>query len=304
VGEGGDAVSLAAFIADQRTDHRVPHTVACRALGVSQSWFYKWQHRSRVPSPVQQRRTKLDVAVAEAFAAVDGLHGSPRILIDLRVAGWVVSEKTVAKSMARQGLVARPKKRRKNLTRPDKRAVPFPDQVNRDFTAPAPNMKWVGDMTEIPTDEGKLYLSTAIDLFSRRLLGYATSCHPDAELAGQTIKMAVTARGGKDQVAGVIFHSDRGSTYTAHHFTSLCAKLGITQSMGRTGSCFDNAAAESFFSTLEHEVLSRHHFKTRQQAQETIVKWVVDFYNCRRRHSSCGMQSPIDYETRAADRAA
>jgi putative transposase len=210
----------------------------------------------------------------------------------------------VAKSMARQGLVARPKKRRKNLTRPDKRTVSFPDLVKRDFAAPAPNVKWVGDMTEIPTDEGKLYLSTALDLFSRRLLGSATSTHPDAELAGQTIKMAVAARGGKEQVAGVIFHSDRGSTYTANDFTSLCARLGITQSMGRTGSCFDNAAAESFFSTLEHEVLSRHHFKTRQEAQETIAKWVVDFDNCRRRHSSCGMQSPIDYEISAADRAA
>lgn len=206
--------------------------------------------------------------------------------------------------MARQGLVARPKKRRKNLTRPDKRAVPFPDLVKRDFTAPAPNVKWVGDMTEIPTDEGKFYLSTAIDLFSRRLLGYATSSHPDAELASETIKMAVAARGGKERVTGVIFHSDRGSTYTAHDFTVLCDKLGIRQSMGRTGSCFDNAAAESFFSTLEQEVLSRHHFKTRKEAQQTIVKWVVDFYNRRRRHSSCGMQSPIAYETAAANRAA
>jgi putative transposase len=304
VGEGGDAVSLAAFIADQRTSHDVPHAVACRALTVSESWFYKWHHRQHQPSPSEQRRAELDAAVAEAFEAAHGLHGSPRILVDLRAAGWTVSEKSVAKSMSRQGLVARPKKRRKNLTRPDKRAVPFPDLVKRDFTASAPNIKWVGDMTEIPTEEGKLYLSTAIDLFSRRLLGYATSAHPDAELAGETIKMAVAARGGKDRMTGVIFHSDRGSTYTAHDFTVLCDKLGIRQSMGRTGSCFDNAAAESFFSTLEHEVLSRHHFKTRNEAQQTIVEWVVDFYNRRRRHSSCGMQSPIDYETSAANRAA
>ncbi|HEX2297259.1 MAG TPA: transposase [Pseudonocardiaceae bacterium] len=116
VGEGGDAVSLAAFIADQPTSHRVPYTVACRALGVSASWFYKWRHRSRVPSPVQQRRAERDAAVVEAFAAARGLHGSPRVLIDLRAVGWVVSEKTVAKSMTRQGLVARTKKRRKNLT--------------------------------------------------------------------------------------------------------------------------------------------------------------------------------------------
>jgi transposase InsO family protein len=304
VGEGGDAVSLAVFIADQRTSHRVPHAVACRALNVSESWFYKWHHRPHRPTPSEQRRAELDAAVAEAFQAAHGLHGSPRIRADLRAAGWVVSEKTVAKSMACQGLVARAQKRRKNLTRPDKRAVPFPDLVKRDFTAPAPNVTWVGDMTEIPTDEGKFYLSTAIDLFSRRLLGYATSRHPDAELAGETIKMAVAARGGKDRMAGVIFHSDRGSTYTATSFTTLCKDLDIRQSMGRVGSCFDNAAAESFFSTLEHEVLSRHHFTTREEARQTIVKWVVDFYNRRRRHSSCGMQSPIDYETNAASRAA
>ena len=297
-------MSLAVFIADQRTSHHVPHAVACRALGVSESWFYKWNHRSHQPSPSERRRAELDAAVAKAFDDARGLHGSPRILVDLREAGWTVSEKTVAASMARQGLVARPRKRRKNLTRPDKRAVPFPDLVKRDFTAPAPNAKWVGDMTEIPTDEGKFYLSTAIDLFSRRLLGYATSSHPDAELACETIKMAVTARGGKHQIAGVIFHSDRGSTYTAHDFTTLCDRLGIAQSMGRVGSCFDNAAAESFFSTLEHEVLSRHHFNTRKEAQQTIVEWVVDFYNRRRRHSFCGMQSPIDYENGAADQAA
>ncbi|TNC18086.1 IS3 family transposase [Amycolatopsis alkalitolerans] len=297
-------MSLAAFIADQRTSHHVPHAVACRALAVSESWFYKWHHRQHQPMPTEQRRAELDAAVAEAFEQSHGLHGSPRILVDLRADGWTVSEKSVAKSMARQGLVARVRKRRKNLTRPDKRAVPFPDLVKRDFTASAPNVKWVGDMTEIPTGEGKFYLSTAIDLFSRRLLGYATGCHPDAELAGDTIKMAVAARGGKERVAGVIFHSDRGSTYTANTFTTLCHKLDIRQSMGRIGSCFDNAAAESFFSTLEHEVLSRHHFKTRDQAQRVIVKWVVDFYNRRRRHSSCGMKSPIDYETSASNRAA
>lgn len=163
------------FIADQRTSHGVPHAVACRALQMSESWFYKWH--DRVPTSSERRRAELDRAVAEAFEQSHGMHGSPRIYADLRAAGWTVSEKTVAKSMARQGLVARARKRRKNLTRPDKRAVPFPDLVKRDFTAPAPNVKWVGDMTEISTDEGKLYLSTAIDLFSRRLLGYAAGCH-------------------------------------------------------------------------------------------------------------------------------
>ena len=239
-----------------------------------------------------------------AFRDARELHGSPRLHLDLREAGWVVSEKTVADSMRRQGLVARRIKRRNGLTRQDKAAPKFPDLLRRDFTTTTPNTRWVGDITEIPTAAGKLYLATVIDLYSRRLLGAATGRHPDADLACQAIKMAVAARGGVEQIRGVIFHTDRGSTYTANDFTKLCRRLKITQSMGRVGSCFDNAAAESFFSTLEHEVLSRHHFKTRKEAQGVIVKWVVGFYNCRRRHSSCGMQSPIDYETRAADRAA
>ncbi|MGH3504295.1 MAG: IS3 family transposase [Nocardioidaceae bacterium] len=232
------------------------------------------------------------------FDASDGTYGSPRIHADLVAEGWKTSVNTVADSMARQGLTARAKKRRKNLTRTDKTKRPFPDLLKRDFTADTPNVKWCGDMTEIPTDEGKLYMATALDLFSRRLLGCSTSVHPDAELAGQAIKMAIATRDGN--VAGVVFHTDRGSTYTAGDFTALCHGLDITQSMGRVGSCFDNAAAESFFSTLEHEVLSRHHFTTREEARKVVVEWAYDFYNGRRRHSSCGMLSPIDYETAAA----
>ena len=153
----------------------------------------------------------MDQAVAAAVAAPKGTYGSPRIHAELRAGGWRISEKTVAKSMARQGLAGRGlagrvKKRRKGLTRPDKRKRPFPDLLNRDFTAPAPNLKWCGDITEIPTEEGKFYLATALDLFSRRLLGYATSAHPDAVLAGQAIKMAVATRG--ENVAGTIFHTD------------------------------------------------------------------------------------------------
>ncbi|MCA1705045.1 MAG: IS3 family transposase [Actinobacteria bacterium] len=293
-------MSLAAFIADQRTSHDVPQALSCRALGVSESWFYKWHDRP--PTPAQQRRAAVDAAVKAAFTASGASYGSPRIHVDLVADGWTISVNTVAESMARQGLVARVKKRRKNLTRQDKSKRPFPDLVCRDFTAPAPNVKWVGDITEIPTDEGKLYLATVIDLYSRRLLGYPTSVHPDADLAGQAIKMALASRGGA--VAGVIFHSDRGSTYTANDFTTLCETLDIAQSMGRVGSCFDNAAAESFFSTLEHEVLSRHHFTTRKEAREVVVTWVVDFYNGRRRHSSCGMLSPIDYENTVNPEAA
>jgi putative transposase len=300
VGEGGDEVTVAGFIASQRTEYGVPHAVACRALDVSESWFYKWHDRP--PTGRDRRRAELDAAVKKFFDASGGTYGSPRIFDDLVEAGWKVSVNTVAESMARQGLVARPQRRRKNLTRPDKKARPFPDLLKRDFSALEPDKKWCGDMTEIPTDEGKLYLSTAIDLFSRRLLGYATSDHPDAALAVATIRMAVAIRGG--DVRGVIFHSDRGSTYTAGDFTAACRGAGIVQSMGRVGSCFDNAAAESFFSTLEHEVLSRYHFRTKEEARIVVVSWVVDFYNSRRRHSVCGSKSPIDYETSWANQAA
>ena len=316
-------MSVARFVADQRTNYRVPHTVTCRLLGVSLAWFYKWLARATGPSAMSglhtardRRRDAVDRAVRAVFAKKRGLHGSPRLVHDLREEGWQVSEKTVADSMRRQGLIARRIRRRNGLTRQDKTAPKFPDLLKRDFTADRPNTRWVGDMTEIPTvnEHGgpgaKLYLATVIDLYSRRLLGAATGLRPDAELACSAIKMAVAARGGveavngsgwrKDEAQRVIFHTDRGSTYTANSFTTLCAQLGIRQSMGRVGSCFDNAAAEAFFSSLEWEVLSRHEFENTRTAQAVVLDWCYGFYNHDRRHSSAGMMSPIGYENTAA----
>ena len=295
-------MSVARFVADQRTFYRVPHTMTCSLLGVSLSWFYKWI--SRTPTPSERRRTEVDTAVADAFSKTRGLHGSPRLHADLREAGWTVSEKTVADSMRRQGLVARRIRRRNGLTRQDKTAPKFADLLRRDFAADAPNRKWVGDMTEIPTRAGKLYLATVIDLYSRRLLGAATGLHPDAQLACEAIKMAVTARGGPEHIGGVIFHTDRGSTYTADKFTALCRRLEIRQSMGRVGSCFDNAAAEAFFSSLEWEVLSRHEFDNTTQARTVVIDWCYGFYNHQRRHSAAAGLSPINYETAALTRDA
>jgi putative transposase len=180
VGEGGDEVSVARFIADQRTNYRVPHTLTCLLLGVSLAWFYKWLDRP--PTPRQLRRAEVDAAVAAMFDDAKGLHGSPRLHADLRDAGWQVSEKTVADSMRRQGLIARKVKRRRGLTKQDDTAAKFPDLLNRDFTAAAPNQRWCGDVTEIPTSGGKVYLATVIDLYSRRLLVVATSLRCDAEL--------------------------------------------------------------------------------------------------------------------------
>jgi transposase InsO family protein len=164
------------------------------------------------------------------------------------------------------------------------------------------NVKWCGDLTEIPTDEGKLYLATVEDLASRRIVGFGLSGHHDAEVATAALKMAVAVRGG--DLAGVIFHSDRGSgEYTAGLFEAACSSSQVTQSMGRAGSCFDNAAAESWFSTLEWELLRTTHFETKKAARREVA-WFIDWYNRARRHSSCEMKPPIAYEAILAARAA
>lgn len=296
-------MSVARFIADQRTFYRVPVAVCCAILGLSVGWFYKW-----IKNPVTAqtaRRRELDAEVLAMFNASDRSYGSPRIHRDLLEAGWSVGENTVADSMRRQGLFGRKPKRSKGLTKQDRAAAKFPDLLKRDFHAPAPNVKWCGDITEIPTGEGKLYLATVIDLYSRRLLACPISEHPDAQLCCDAIKIAAAVRGGRERIAGVIFHTDRGSTYTATGFRVLCKdRLGIRQSMGRIGSCFDNAAAESFFSTLEHEVLSRHVFATKAEAREIVLAWCHEFYNTRRRHSSAAFLAPAEFEKITADQPA
>ncbi len=254
-------MSVARFIANQRTFYRVPYAVCCVILGVSQSWFYKWLNRPATPG--QRRRADLDAEVLKMFNTSKRTYGSPRVHADLLAAGWTVGVNTVADSMRRLGLQGRKPMHSMGLTRQDRKAPKFPDLLKRDFTAPGPNLTWCGDITEIPTDEGKLYMATVLDLFSRRLLAAPTSEHPNAQLAADAIKIAAAGRGGRTKIESVIFNTDRGSTYTASSFTLLCKdKLGIRQSMGRVGSCFDNAAAESFFSTLEHEVLSRRAKRT------------------------------------------
>ncbi len=204
-------MSVARFVADQRTMHRVPHTVTCAILGISISWFYKWFGRG--PTEQARRRAALDARVRELFDASKGTYGSPRIHADLLEAGETVSVNTVADSMRRQGLQGRKPKRSRGLTRQDKSAPKFPDLLHRDFTAPAPNVKWCGDITEIPTDEGKLYFASVLDLHSRRRLAAATSDHPDAALACDAIKMAAAVRGGRAAIDGVIFHTDYAEVF-------------------------------------------------------------------------------------------
>ena len=291
-------MTVASFIASQRAEYKVPHVVSCKALAVSDSWFYKW--KDRPPTKRAVRRKALDDTVKEFFDTSKGRYGSPRIYDDLIDDGWQVAEKTVADSMARQSLVARPKKKGRNLTRPDKAAEPLPDLVNRDFSAQGVDEKWCGDLTEIPTDEGKLYLAIVEDLASRRLPGFSISEHHDAAVATQALQMASSTRGGN--VDGVIFHSDKGSEYTASFFEEACERLGVTQSMGRVGSAYDNAVAESFNSTLEFELLSKRRFTTKAEARRSVAEY-IDWYNRIRRHSFCEGKSPMEFEAILAVRA-
>ena len=287
---------VAGFIATQRAQHGIPHTIACRAVGVSQAWFYKWKHGDM--SPRRARRLALAAVIAWLFARHKGTYGSPRIWLDLREMGWRVSVNTVAALMAEQHLVARRKRRRRSLTRPDKAARKAPDLLQRRFQPPRePDVAWVGDLTELPNEEGRFYLADVLDLHSRRCVGFAMGEHHDAALAKAALCMAIAVRGG--QVSDVIFHTDQGGEYTGALFTQACTAAGVRQSMGRTGSALDNAVAESFNSTLEFEVLAGTHFTTRQQVRRAVAGFIDD-YNQTRRHSRCGGISPVAYELAAA----
>jgi putative transposase len=282
---------VAAFIVSQRADHGVPYAVSCRALGVSQSWFYKWKDGDH--SLRRERRDRLKAEIARLFAARKGKDGSPRITAALRDEGWAVSENTVAALMAGMGLAARRTKKRKATTRPGRGRWQAPDLVKRDFPAGKINQKWYGDGTDVPTDEGVLYLDSVLDMGSRRILGFALGEHHDAALAYGALVMAVAVRGG--QVPGVIFHTDRGSEYTAGVFRAACGRLGISQSMGRPGSALDNAVIESWHSTMEFELRRLEHFTTRAAARAAVAAWIED-YNTARRHSALGMMSPVAWE--------
>ena len=289
---------MAALIAAQRDVHGVPAALACRALGVSRSWFYK--HEDAVLRPRAARREQLKAEIRRLFAAHEGKYGSPRITADLRDEGWAVSKNTVAAVMRELGLAARRKKKRKGTTRPGKGRWRAPDLVKRDFPAREINVKWYGDGTEIPTGEGKLHLASVLDVASRRVLGFALSEHHDAELAYGALVMAVAVRGGA--VPGVIMHTDQGSEYTARLFRDACKRLSICQSMGRPGSALDNAVIESWHSTVEFELRRVEHFATRAQARVRVAAWIQE-YNTTRRHSALGMMSPVAWELAGRDAA-
>jgi putative transposase len=294
VGKRGDGpVAVARFIVAQRAEHQIPQATACRALGVSPSWFYKW--RNGDASRRRARREQLAGEIRRLFAARRGRYGSPRITADLRDQGWRVSENTVAKIMAEQRLVARRRRGRRGGTRPGTGRWRAPDLIGRRFATQRVNRRWYGDGTELVTDEGKLQLASVLDMGSRRIVGFAVGEHHDAELAYAALAMAVAVRGGPEAISGVILHTDRGSEYTAGRVRAACGRLGVRQSMGRPGSALDNAVIESWHSTLEFELRRLEHFATKAQARAAVAAWIEE-YNHDRRHSALGMLSPIAYE--------
>ena len=265
---------------------------ACELLKVSRSAYYA--ARDGRPSERAAQDAGLAAQVKAVHEESKGRYGSPRVHAQLRAQGRRHSRKRVARLMRQSGLQGRAAKRWKKTTIPDPAAAARADKIRRDFTADASrlNTRWCGDITYIPTWEGWLYLATVIDIASRRVVGYALADHLRTELIAGALSNAVAAR---DPEPGVIFHSDRGCQYTSAAYAELAEECEVTLSVGRTGQCWDNALAESFFSSLKGELIDTRAWPTRSGARRAVVEYIA-WYNGTRLHSSLGYQSPADYE--------
>ncbi len=274
-----------------------------RLLEVSRSGYYDWVARQAAgPTPAQQRRVELAEKIKVFHKDSDEVYGSPRILADLREDGEVVSAKTVAKLMRASNIRGiSPRKWTPVTTVQGVDQAPCPGLVNRQFDTGVLNAVWVSDITYLDTDEGWLYLCAVRDGHSRRVLGWAVEDHMRSDLVETALTRAVTLRG---HLPGqVIFHADRGTQYTSAQVAVAAGDLGVLRSMGRTGVCWDNAAAETFWSTLKCEFYDRRRWHTKRQARLAVGAWIEDRYNRRRRHSSIGMLSPVRYEDSLAQTA-
>jgi putative transposase len=272
-----------------------PVVAACRAAGVSASAFDAWAASCKQrPRVAEQAEAELVAKIRTIHAESGGTYGSPRVTAELRRRGWMVNHKRVERLMATHGIVGHRPRRRRGLTKADTATPPAPDLVGRLFAPAQPDRIWVGDLTYIPTDEGWLYLAAGLDRASRRLLGWSMGQHHDAGLVGDALEAAVATR-GRHRMDATIFHSDRGREYTSAACIDVCERLGLRRSMGRTGSCLDNAVAESFFATLKVELVDRHHYRTRAQARASIFRWIA-WYNQRRLHSTNNDLPPLDWE--------
>ena len=273
-------------------DHQADFPVAtmCRALGVSPSGFYAWQQRGLSARAV--RDVHLTTQIEQSHTRSDKTYGAPRILADLHEAGEPVSQKRVARLMRQAGLIGVSRRRAARTTVRGPVADDAPDLVQRDFSATAPDQLWVADITYVPTWAGFLYLAVVLDAFSRRIVGWAMAPHLKTELVLAAFEMARVQR----RPTNVIHHSDHGSQYTSLAFGARCEALGVRPSRGTVGDCYDNAMCESFFATLECELLDRRTFHSHAEARTAIFQFIEGWYNPHRRHSALGQQSPMQFE--------
>ena len=266
-------------------------TTMARVFGVSTSGYYAWL--KRVPSARAEADASLAERVRSIHEASRGTYGAPRVQAQLAHEGVLVSRKRVARLLRELGLEGASRRKKPRTTRRDKTARAAPDLVGREFEAEAPDRLWVADITYVPTLCGFLYLAVVLDVFSRRVVGWAMAGHPRTELVIDALNMAVDQRRpGK----GLVHHSDQGSQYTSLKFGKRCREAGIVLSMGSAGDCYDNAMAESFFASLECELLDRTAFRNHAEAGRELVRYIEGWYNPHRRHSAIGCLSPVNFE--------
>lgn len=269
-----------------------PIEFMCEQLEVSRSGFYAW--RGRAPSQHAIEEQRLGVEVAAIHEASSKRYGSPRVHEELKSSGRKVGRNRIARLMQDNGLVARPQRRFKITTNSEHTLPIAPDLVQRDFTAAAPNQVWVTDITYIWTREGWLYLAAIVDLYARRVVGWATSNRIDTKLCLAALHAALRTR---RPAPGLIHHSDRGCQYASRQYRATLDANGVRASMSRKGDCFDNAVAESIWSTLKAELVELTSFESREQARRALFEYIEVFYNRRRIHSRLGYRSPSVYET-------
>jgi putative transposase len=280
------------FIDVEQANHAV--ALLCRVLTVSRSGYYAW--RGRPPSRRSTADAGLSTTIGQIHVRSRGTYGAPRIHAELRDDHAVrCGRKRVARLMRQAGLVGCHRRHAQRTTRRDETAAPAADLVHRTFTATAPDQLWVADITYLPTWQGFLYLAVVLDVFSRKVIGWAMADHLRSELVVAALEMALWRR---RPASGVVHHSDRGSQYTSLAFGQRCHQAGIVPSMGSTGDCYDNALAESFFATLECELVATSQWRTQAEARTAVFEFLEVFYNVHRRHSALGYLSPADYERR------
>ena len=274
--------------------NQASHSIAvlCSVLGLSRSGYYAWLGRE--PSARKRQNEALLDVIREEHLASKGIYGSPRIHARLRRRGVSASRGRVARLMRQAGLCGVTRRKRFRTTRRDPGARPAPDLVDRAFEASAPNQLWVADITHVPTQGEALYLAVILDVWSRKVVGWATDTSMPAELVIAALDMALERR---QPAAGVIHHSDQGSQYTSTAFRERCARAGVQLSMGSVGDCYDNAMAEGFFATLETELFDlRPLFEGPEQARREVFSYIEGFYNTQRLHGQLGYRSPVDFE--------